>query len=184
MPVDDDAAESQLGDRALGLHDRGTRVLGGKGGERVEPVGVGRDYVGATVVECPAEFCGGFGRHLLGPRRDDGQDLHIDARVVHGPQSLLIDVRQFCGERFGSHRGRPHLVDEISGKHVFLKGDQRHGGPSRRESMPAMSLMLTSHQPCPPGLLATCQLADRYLPSDSLGPRGAARMDFGFSKMQ
>ena len=48
VPVDDDTAESQLGDRPFGFHDRGTRVLGGKGGQRVEPVGMGRDGLRRT----------------------------------------------------------------------------------------------------------------------------------------
>jgi len=99
---------------------------------------------------------GGFCGHLLGSRCDYRKDLHIDTRVVHDPQSLLVDVRQFRGERFSSHRGRPHLVDEIGGKHMFFKGDLSHGSPSHRESVlsgafgpyhrasaPAMSSTLT-----------------------------------------
>jgi hypothetical protein len=129
MPVDDDTAESQLGDRPLGFYDRGTRVLGRKGGQRVEPVGMCRDDCGTSVVERPTEPVRVFGGYLLGSRRGDRQDLHIDTRVVHDPQSLLVDVRQFRGERFRCHRGRPHLVDEIGGKHMFFKGDQCHGDP-------------------------------------------------------
>ena len=133
VPVDDDTAESQLGDRPLGLHDGSARVRGGKGGQGVEAVGVGSDGIRASVVERPTEPSGMFGGHLLGSRRGDRQDLHIDTRVVHDPQSLLVDVRQFRGETFRCHRGRPHLVEETGGKHMFFKGNQCHNVPSRPE---------------------------------------------------
>ena len=49
----------------------------------------------------PAACLGG---HLLGSRRCHRQDLHVDTRVVHDPQSLLVEVHQFRGERFRSGR--------------------------------------------------------------------------------
>jgi hypothetical protein len=101
VPVDHDTAESQLGDRPLGLHDGSARVRGGKGGQGVEPVRVGSDGIRASVVECSTETFRVFGGYLLGSRCDDRQDLHVDTRVVHDPQSLLLDVHQFRGERFG-----------------------------------------------------------------------------------
>ena len=93
--------------------------------------GWARDCFGALVVERSAEVGGGFDGDLLGSRRRDREDLHVDTRVVHDPQSLLVDVRQFRGEAFRCHRGRPHLVDEIGGKHMFFESDECHGGPSR-----------------------------------------------------
>ena len=127
VPVDDDPAESQLVDRPFGFDDRGTRVLGGKSGQRVEPVGMGRDGLRAPVVDRPTEPLRMFGRHLLGSRCCHRKNLHVDARLVHDPQSLFADVGKIRGERFRRVPTRPHLVDKVGGKQVFFKGDECHG---------------------------------------------------------
>ena len=84
----------------------------------------------------------------------------------------------FAVSAFRCHRGRPHLVDEIGGKHMFFESDQCHGGPSRRSRCLAGLLAPTiarlrrhvvsadTHHHCPPAPLST------YLLADSLGPGG------------
>jgi len=104
VPIDDHAAEAQLGDRPVGFHDGGIRVLGGRRRQCVEPGGVRRNNFGAAVVDRPTEVGGVLGRDLLGSRRRDRQDLHVDARVVHHPQPLLADFHQLRGERVGRRR--------------------------------------------------------------------------------
>jgi hypothetical protein len=76
---------------------------------------VRRTIFSAAVIDRPTELGGVLDGDLLGSRRRDRQDLHCDARIVHRPEPLLADTHQFLGERFGCHRGGPHLVDEIGG---------------------------------------------------------------------
>ena len=98
-PVQHRATEAQLGDRALqflsGSFRRGRR----DGGKGLEALRIAVDDLGEGVVRLACDGHGVLCRKVLHAGRGEGQDLDVDALVVHVGQAPIGDVPQPLGER-------------------------------------------------------------------------------------
>ena len=125
--ADHGADETQILHAALELAGGGFRIGGGQGGEARKTGGMAGDGLGQTIIDAPCQIHADRGVELLRRGGPMGEDLNIDAGLVHFPQAQfpqIIEALELLG------RPRAFRTLELGGElmipKMFFQRDDRH----------------------------------------------------------